>query len=526
MERSLTRAGYNDDNLTEGSFGLFLTTKDDETNPRYNATNMQFAHNGTAWTAAEGEEQLLWKNNSAEVSYYAYMPYKAAATTNPESYTVTVPTDQSTEDKIKEADFLYYKHEGRVTATSGTEMPGAIDIEFRHQLSYFTVKLKRLGTAEGIRFTSVTLQGCATSTTFKLDTGALATVTEANERKEISLLHATESKTLEKETSDTFECILIPQGFQSKTILITGTDGNNKEKTFKYVSPDTGDLVLAGGKSYTLELNVGNNYVTTNTVSVAPWGTDGWTIEDNADEWSGIDASTHTIDLSQAGQLTTTLIEEAVAGGTDITLTLSGPMDEAGAQALLDYFYGETSPKDTHVSILDMSGVTELTEIKDQTFRNAKYLKKVTLPASVTSIGAGAFIGSGLETLTANNVTNVGHGAFSWCEKLTELSLSSVTTFGNAQFTLEHCTSLTTLKLTSPDFDGAFPSDFFRDTSTANVDLYVHQNLESNKRTIVSAKDGSIIGYSFIDSNNSESIDFKSITLMDDNGNPVDKTTL
>ena len=234
-----------------------------------------------------------------------------------------------------------------------------------------------------------------------------------------------------------------------------------------------------------------------------------------------VNPNTHTIVLSEAGNLTTTLIEQAVADGTGITLTLSGPMNETDAQALHDYFYGDYSAKDTHVSTLDMSGVTGLTTIKDDTFYNATYLKKVTLPASVTSIGNWVFTGSGLEILTADNVINVGEGAFGECEKLTELSLSSVTTFGNAQFILEHCTSLTTLKLTSPNFDGVFGSDFFHDTPTENVDLYIHKNLKLNKVTISSKESTSYqyhSGYSYFD--------FKSITLVDDSGNPVDESTL
>lgn len=235
-----------------------------------------------------------------------------------------------------------------------------------------------------------------------------------------------------------------------------------------------------------------------------------------------VNSETHTIVLPETGNLTTTLIEKAVADGTDITLTISGPMNEIDAQALHDYFYGDYTAKDTHVSTLDMSSVTGLTTIEDDTFYNATYLKKVTLPASFTSIGNWAFSGSGLEILTADNVTNVGEGVFGYCQNLTELSLPSVTTFGNGQFILSGCTSLTTLKLTSPDFDGVFGSDFFRDTPTANVDLYIHKNLKSNKVTVISSEGSTSYqyhsGYSYFD--------FKSITLVDDSGNPVDESTL
>lgn len=239
-----------------------------------------------------------------------------------------------------------------------------------------------------------------------------------------------------------------------------------------------------------------------------------------------VNPDTHTIILAEAGSLTTALIEKAVAGETDITLTISGPMNDVDAMALKYFFDGEYGTKETHVSTLDMSGVTGLTEIKDATFRDARYLKKVILPASVTSIASRAFAGAGLETFTAEHVTSVGdESAFGSCTNLTELSLPSVTTFGEGNFALAYCTSLTTLKLTSPEFDGVFGPNFFSNTPTENVDLYIHKNLKDCKLTLQHS-DGSISYAYYHTSNPYTRIDFKSITLVDDNGDPVDESTL
>ena len=192
---------------------------------------------------------------------------------------------------------------------------------------------------------------------------------------------------------------------------------------------------------------------------------------------AGVDKENHSITTFEAGQLTKAAIEQAVADGTGITLTLSGPMDDTDAQALYDYFNNNT---DNHVSTLDMSGVTGLTTILVSTFERTKNLKNVMLPASVTKIEKGAFEFSGLETITADHVTTVESYAF------------------------KDCKSLTTLKLTSPTFDGKYVEDWFDGVDTGKIDLYLNQIWQSD-----------VEGSTF------KNITFKSITLVDNNGNVV-----
>lgn len=217
---------------------------------------------------------------------------------------------------------------------------------------------------------------------------------------------------------------------------------------------------------------------------------------------AGVDKENHSITTLKAGHLTKALIEQAVADGTDITLTLSGPMDDTDAQALYDYFNGGN---DTHVSTLDMSGVTGLTTIKAETFLNAVFLANVKLPASVTKIENAAFRGCALlETITADNVTTVGSKAFGACYGLETLSLPSVTTFNEEKWIFGNCKSLTALKLTSPNFDGRFGEDCFYGVSTENVDLYLNQKWQSE-----------VVGSKF------KNITFKSIKFVDDIGNEL-----
>lgn len=242
-----TRAGYEQGALTEGSFGLYLTTQDTEGDERYNCTNREVKYE-SGWTIQGG--QLLWKSNDATVTYYAYLPYTGTVS-DATNYAFTVKTDQSTEDNVKASDLLWT---GQQTATPGT----ALDITFKHALSKLNVTLTKGTELEnGLTFTSVTLSNCATATTVNLTDGTVGTAT--NSGQTITLYAATENKQ--------YECILVPQTFaQSLKVEITGNNG----KVYTFTSNK--DLTFASGEQYTLNLTVGRNKVTTGTISAESWG--------------------------------------------------------------------------------------------------------------------------------------------------------------------------------------------------------------------------------------------------------------
>ena len=243
-----TRAGYEQGALTEGSFGLYLTTQDTEGDERYNCTNREVRYE-SGWTI-QGE-QLLWKSNDATVTYYAYLPYTGTVS-DATNYAFTVQTDQSTEDNVKASDLLCT---GQQPATPGT----ALDITFKHALSKLNVTLKKgseLEDGQNLTFTSVTLSNCATATTVNLTDGTAGTAT--NSGQTITLYAATEN--------EKYECILVPQTFaQSLKVEITGNNG--KVYTFK----SDNELTFSSGKQYTLNLTVGRDKVTTGTISAESW---------------------------------------------------------------------------------------------------------------------------------------------------------------------------------------------------------------------------------------------------------------
>lgn len=243
-----TRAGYEQGALTEGSFGLYLTTEGTNSDERYNCTNREVKYDN-GWTI-QGE-QLLWKSNDATVTYYAYLPYTGTVS-DATNYAFTVQTDQSNENNVKASDLLWTG--GRQDATAGK----ALDINFKHALSKLNVTLTKGSELEdGVTFTSVTLSNCATATTVNLTDGTVGTAT--NSGQTITLYAATPNKQ--------YECILVPQTFaQSLKVEITGNNG----KVYTFTSNK--DLTFASGEQYTLNLTVGRNKVTTGTISAESWG--------------------------------------------------------------------------------------------------------------------------------------------------------------------------------------------------------------------------------------------------------------
>ena len=243
-----TRAGYEQGALTEGSFGLYLTTEGTNSDERYNCTNREVKYDN-GWTI-QGE-QLLWKSNDATVTYYAYLPYTGTVS-DATNYAFTVQTDQSNENNVKASDLLWTG--GRQDATAGK----ALDINFQHALSKLNVTLTK-GTEleDELTFTSVKLSNCATTATVNLTDGTAGTAT--NSGQTITLYATTENKQ--------YECILVPQTF-AQSLKVEITDNNGKVYTFT----SNKDLTFASGEQYTLNLTVGRDKVTTGTISADPWG--------------------------------------------------------------------------------------------------------------------------------------------------------------------------------------------------------------------------------------------------------------
>ncbi len=125
------------------------------------------------------------------------------------------------------------------------------------------------------------------------------------------------------------------------------------------------------------------------------------------DEGDGTVTSEDLLDAAEDGEA-----EEV----TEIVVT--GELTDEAIDALKENF--------TNLETIDLSGI-ENTSLPDGAFEGMENLHSVTVPPTVTEIGADTFKDcTGLETLTLPGVTAIGEGAFEGCDNLTSLLLPSL----------------------------------------------------------------------------------------------------
>ena len=93
--------------------------------------NMRFTYHST-WTPSQ---PIYWMDEQTKADFYLYYPYSSKMD-NPRYWTVNVPTDQSTEAVMQQADVLV-GHAYNVAPTSQ-----AVEIKARHIMSRLTITLQ------------------------------------------------------------------------------------------------------------------------------------------------------------------------------------------------------------------------------------------------------------------------------------------------------------------------------------------------------------------------------------------------
>ena len=102
----------------------------------------------------------------------------------------------------------------------------------------------------------------------------------------------------------------------------------------------------------------------------------------------------------------------------------------------------------TSINTLTFENNSQLVSIGGSSFNNCESLTSITIPSSVTSIGAGAFFNCiALKTVTFENnsqLKSIKDNAFSYCNSLTSIEIpSGVTSMGGSTF--EECKNLKTV---------------------------------------------------------------------------------
>ena len=255
-----TRAGYDTKNLPTK---FYLTI--DQDGAEYDYTNVVMKYEKDKWVAYASDAadaptvDMIWANATGNVTVTAATFSLTSAST-----TLNALTDQSTAERIKASDHLYYSSNAVKPSENGT-----ISIPFDHIMSKLeiTVTLRnQYGTPETNPITSAIALGSATNATYS-PTEETPWSNYNSAVSDISLCSSGSYSAAER--TATYEAILIPQNIAENTFGVKVTTGN-KSYTWKSASAVT----LEGGKKYTLDLTLGKNELTLNTISVSNWNED------------------------------------------------------------------------------------------------------------------------------------------------------------------------------------------------------------------------------------------------------------
>ena len=138
----------------------------------------------------------------------------------------------------------------------------------------------------------------------------------------------------------------------------------------------------------------------------------------------------------------------AEGDGTNLVWTLNdGTFAITGTGAMADYDSYDDSPWYTYRNSITALTIQEgVTTIGRNAFFLTAGLKSVTIPASVTKLGRCAFTGSGLETVTfadESQLTTIDDYAFQNCKALTEITLPAGVGSFRTDWVFYGCTALT-----------------------------------------------------------------------------------
>lgn len=451
-----------------------------------------YKYNGGTWEPS-GADYMVWADDVN--TFEAYYPVVEGKT---DSYTqFELPADQSSSNPTETN---YIGRADYMTAPASQSKSDALNLTFKHHLTKVTVKISGYGDQYATQkpvFQAPTFTVPTTTTTVDGKT-----LTVAGNGTTVTGLFSEDTSA---EAKHSFTAVLLPGKYAADdTFVQLNIQGGTPLIVKANEQLTTG---LESGKAYTFNVTVGKDGATINSVTVGDWGTDGWTESGTADEETGpkVNADTHTISLSDVGQLNTELIGQALNGETtNVPLTIQGPMNENDIAALNKYLKDNS---DATLS-LDLKGAT-LASIPDLAFSQIKGLVSIELPEGLTKIGnsnswnGSVFYGcTGLESvkfpstleemafssffdctnletidLSKTKVASIEAALFRNCSSLTSVSFGPKTSvFNNKVFV--GCSSLTTIDLSLCE---AVPTFNYTQGSDAESPFY---GLEKSKITI------------------------------------------
>ena len=263
VDEPTTRAGYSNTELPEG----FVLKVDQLNADKYNylvwakkvGDNWKtYKLNKETNSVTDEEVTMLWANMNDKVDVTAFTNIG----------TITIPTDQTSDDQLKEADVLY------MPFTKYPPINKGITVNLQHAMSKINLTIE-LGSefefTEDIckKITDVKIDGSSVSGDF--GSGGIYDV--SGDPTPITPLYTGEtafSKEAGKITkaSATYEAILIPQDIASGKFTVSfKVEG----KLYEWAYNNEAGLTLAPNTAYTLKLIAGDDKVQPASFSVAEW---------------------------------------------------------------------------------------------------------------------------------------------------------------------------------------------------------------------------------------------------------------
>lgn len=268
VDEPTTRAGYSDAELPKGFLLLvYHTLEGQEVDDKY-SYEVWAKKVGDSWKTYKPDEALKGGTDEEVTMLWANMKDKVDVMAFTNFGTITIPTDQTSDDQLKQADVLYMPY------TKYTPTNKGITVNLQHAMSKINLTIE-LGSefefTEDInkKITDVKIDGSSVSG--DLASGGIYDV--SGDPTPITPLYTGEtafSKEAGKITkaSATYEAILIPQDIESGKFTVSfKVEG----KLYEWAYNNEAGLTLAPNTAYTLKLIAGDDKVQPVSFSVAPW---------------------------------------------------------------------------------------------------------------------------------------------------------------------------------------------------------------------------------------------------------------
>lgn len=268
VDEPTTRAGYSNAELPEGFLlTVYHTLEGQEVDDKY-SYEVWAKKVGDSWKTYKPDETLKGGTDEEVTMLWANMKDKVDVMAFTNLGTITIPTDQTSDDQLKQADVLYMPY------TKYTPTNKGITVNLQHAMSKINLTIELGSEFEFTKdickkITDVKIDGSSVSG--DLASGGIYDV--SGDPTPITPLYTGEtafSKEAGKITkaSATYEAILIPQDIESGKFTVSfKVEG----KLYEWAYNNEAGLTLAPNTAYTLKLIAGDDKVQPVSFSVAAW---------------------------------------------------------------------------------------------------------------------------------------------------------------------------------------------------------------------------------------------------------------